>query len=114
MKMTKIRPAIGKDNVYFHKIFRHLAITTFILFFCFTLIISVLTTRRYSQEIMSSSLQNMDASVTVSDSTLNGLYSYCYFLANNNAAVNDILYADHFSSELSIEFSSLKDDFLNY
>lgn len=114
MKLSKIRPAIGRDNVYFHKIFRYLAITTFILFFCFTFIISALIIRRYSQEIVSGSLQNMDASVTASDSALNGLYSYCYFLANNNAAVNDILYADRFSSELSIQFSSLKDDFLNY
>lgn len=114
MKLPKIHSEINKDSVYFHKIFRYLSITTFILFFCFTFIISILTIRRYSQEIVSSSLQNMDASVTASDSALNGLYSYCYFLANNNVAVNDILYADHFSPELSIQFSTLKDDFLNY
>lgn len=114
MKLPKIYPEISKDSVYFHKIFRYQSITIFILFFCFTFIISILTIRRYSQEIVSSSLQNMDASVTASDSALNGLYSYCYFLANNNVAVNNILYADHFSPELSIQFSSLKNDFLNY
>lgn len=114
MKLANIHPIISRDNDYFHKIFRYFAATTFILFFCFTIIIAIFTMRGYSKELKNSSMQNLDASMTVSESTLSGLYSYCHFLFYNNNAVNDILYADHFSSELSIKFSSLGNDFLNY
>lgn len=114
MKLTNIHPIISRDNDYFHKIFRYFAATTFILFFCFTIIIAGFTMRGYTDELKNSSMQNLDASMTVSESTLSGLYSYCHFLFYNNDAVNDILYADNFSSELSIKFSSLGNDFLNY
>ena len=114
MKLSNIQSVISRENVYFHKIFRYLAVTTFILFFCFTLIISLFTVNRYTREVQSSSIQNMDASLTASESALEGLYNYCYTLFHNTAAVNDILYADSFSSELSIKFSSLSGDFLNY
>jgi len=114
MKLSNIQSVISRENVYFHKIFRYLAVTTFILFFCFTLIISLFTMNRYTREVQSSSIQNMDASLTASESALEGLYSYCYTLFHNTAAVNDILYADSFSSELSIKFFSLSGDFLNY
>ena len=114
MKLANIQPIISRNNDYFHKIFRYFAVTTFILFFCFTMIIAIFTMRGYTNEIENSSVQNLDASMTVSESTLSGLYSYCHFLFYNNDAVNDILFADHFSSELSIKFSSLGNDFLNY
>jgi len=114
MKLEHIQPIISKENTYFHKIFRYIAVTTFILFFCLTLIITLLTMRRYMDEMEHSSMQRLDASVTVSESTLGSLYRYCYFLFHNNAAINDILYADSFSSGLSMEFADLKNDFLNY
>jgi len=114
MKLEHIQPIISRDNTYFHKIFRYIAITTFILFFCFTFIIALFTVRRYTDEMENRSIQSLNASVTISESTLGSLYRYCYFLFNHNTAINDILYADSFSSELSIEFAALKNDFLSY
>lgn len=114
MKLKYIQSIVTKDSTYFRKIFRHLATTTSILFFCITLIITLLTIRKYTDEMENSSIQSLDASITVSESTLESLYRYCHYLFNNNAAINDILYADSFSSMLSIEFASLKNDFLNY
>lgn len=114
MKLKHIQPIVARDNTYFHKIFRYLAVTTFILFFCLTLIIMLLTIHKYKDELENSCIQSLDASKTASESTLESLYRYCYFLFNNNAAINDILYADSFSPRLSIEFAALKNDFLNY
>lgn len=114
MKLRQIQPIISKENTYFHKIFRYIAVTTFILFFCLTLIIMALTMNRYMHEMENSSTQSLDASATVMESTLGSLYRYCYFLFNNNMAINDILYADSFSSDLSIKFAALKEDFLSY
>ncbi len=114
MKLKHIQPIISRDNTYFHKIFGYIAVTTFVLFFCLTLIVTLLTMRRYTEEMENSSIQSLESSITVSESTLGSLYRYCYFLFHNNTAINDILYADSFSSKLSIEFAALKNDFLSY
>lgn len=115
MKPERIRPLItNRKNSYFHKIFRYIAVTTFLLFFCLTFIITLFTMYRYTEEMENSSIQSLHSSVSVSESTLGNLYHYCYFLFHNNTAINNILYADSFSPELSMEFAALKDDFLSY
>lgn len=115
MKLEQIHPSIiSRKNTYFHKIFRYIAVTTCLLFFCLTFIITLFTMCKYTEEMENRSIQSLHASVSVSESTLGSLYHYCYFLFYNNATVNNILYADSFSSELSMEFAALKDDFLSY
>lgn len=103
-----------KNSTYFKKIYCYFAVSTIILFTLFTLLVSMFIVMKYSQERKESGLQNLIHATEISENTLNSLTNYAYLLFHNNTTINDILYADSYSSDLSIAFSDLKNDFISY
>lgn len=101
-------------GVFFKRMFIWYSTCTTLVFVLFQILISMSVQANYREQIAQLNEKSIAQSVNTCTNTLRNLYNYYYLNVLNSAEFTDLLLADTYSSDLSIQFRHLNAALVNY